>query len=136
MYILGSCHNDGATEMGNLEQYYWDSPEKGIKVKNNEIGDDRKKKTIYFDRLEELEYDCKGRGTDFDSAKGPELDDEEIVSANKPEKSCYEHREGRVKVNDKSDKKIPLEWNIRLTITEVLDTRVPQIQIKSNIGSI
>ncbi|CAG8821635.1 41549_t:CDS:2, partial [Gigaspora margarita] len=140
-------HDDEATGMSDLGQYYRDSPEveksKVIKeknelgklwnlaktdsvyceihVENDKIGDGRKKETIYFDRLEGLEYNCKGGGTDFNSSKGPELDDEEIVSASKPEKSCYEHREGRVKVNDKSDKKVPLEQGIRLTVTEVLD---------------
>ncbi|CAG8770272.1 889_t:CDS:2, partial [Gigaspora margarita] len=100
--------------MGNLGQYYQDSPEVG---KSKVI----KEKDELGELLEGLEYNCKSGETNFDSSKGPELDDEEIVSASKPKKSCYKHREGEVKVNDKSDKKVPLEWNIRLTVTEVLD---------------
>ncbi|CAG8781976.1 6972_t:CDS:2, partial [Gigaspora margarita] len=77
-------HNDRATKIGDLGQYYWDSPEVGkseIIKEKDELEEFRKKETIYFDRLEGLEYDCKGRETDFDSSKGPELDKKEIVSA-------------------------------------------------------
>ncbi|CAG8708621.1 25713_t:CDS:2 [Gigaspora margarita] len=100
--------------MGDLQQYYQDSPEvgnskvikekdeleelwnlaetdsKGIKVENDEIGNGRKKETIYFDRLEGLEYDCKSGETNLNSTNGPKLNEEEIVSTSKPEKGCYE----------------------------------------------
>ncbi|KAF0498502.1 hypothetical protein F8M41_020542 [Gigaspora margarita] len=62
--------------------------QKEMKVENDEIGDNREKEKVYFAWLEGFEYDHKGGETDFDSSEGPELNDDEIVSASKLEKSC------------------------------------------------